>query len=114
MRTPHAALAVVEEDKIGAYLLDPTNANNSGKAGFFFRFGFTVERCQELADALKCHAAEHEVAGIETTKHGVKYRVEGPLVTPDGRDPLVRSVWIILHGDDVPRFVTAYRIRRTQ
>ncbi len=96
------------------YLLNPANANNSGKAGFFFRFGFTVERWQELADALKRHMAEHNVTGIETTEHGVKYRVEGEMHTPNTRRPFVRSVWIVLRGDDTPRFVTAYPIRRKQ
>ncbi len=38
--------------------------------------------------------------------------VEGKLSTPDARDPLVRSVWFIEHGEDVPRFVTAYPMRK--
>jgi hypothetical protein len=28
--------------------------------------------------------------------------------TPDGRKPVVRSVWFIEHGSQTPRFVTAY------
>jgi len=34
--------------------------------------------------------------------------IEGVLVTPDGRDPLVRSVWFIEAGVDEPQFVTVY------
>jgi len=44
---------------------------------------------------------------VEATAHRHTYRVVGPLITPDARNPIVRSVWIVLHGDDVPRFVTA-------
>jgi hypothetical protein len=30
------------------------------------------------------------------------------MATPDGRTPLVRSVWFIDTGTEIPRFATAY------
>ncbi|HUF46630.1 MAG TPA: hypothetical protein VMM93_02380, partial [Vicinamibacterales bacterium] len=35
-------------------------------------------------------------------------RLSGKLIAPDGRTPLVRSVWFIERGEDVPRLVTAF------
>jgi hypothetical protein len=42
------------------------------------------------------------------TEYGTKYRVSGSITGPNGRSANVVSVWIIMAGDDTPRFVTAY------
>lgn len=34
--------------------------------------------------------------------------IEGPLVTPGGRNPMVRAIWFVESGQEHPRFVTAY------
>jgi len=104
---PNAERAVIETLKVTRYLLDPTNPDSRGKPEFFFQFGFTVEGWQTLASAFQEHARQCDVTSTETTEFGVKYRIVGALTTPDGRSPIVRAVWIVLHGDDVPRFVTA-------
>ena len=51
---------------------------------------------------------ENRVVDREVTELGTKYVVEGPLVSPEGRNPGVRSVWVIDPGEQRPRFVTAY------
>lgn len=104
---PNAERAVVPANKILRYLLDPANERNQGKPGFFFRFGFTRQAWRRLADALSQHASLYDVVRTEITEYGVKYRIVGALMTPDERNPTVRTLWIVLHGDDVPRFITA-------
>jgi hypothetical protein len=42
------------------------------------------------------------------TVHGKKYIVDGAIETPSGKTPVVRTVWIVDEGSDVPRLVTAY------
>lgn len=79
---------------------------------FFNGFGFLAQDWQALADALLRHAGEHEVAKEEDSPFGVRYVVDGTMTTADGRDALVRRVWFIDTGADVPRFVTAYPLRR--
>jgi hypothetical protein len=59
-----------------------------------------------LADALRGHAL-HDVCAVDHLSHGVYYVLEGPLATPGSRHPWVRSVWIVPHGRDLPRLVTA-------
>jgi hypothetical protein len=39
---------------------------------------------------------------------GTKYAIIGPLTGPNGRVAEIVTVWIILAGEDAPRFVTAY------
>ena len=62
-------------------------------------------------EALRLHAATHEVASVEESPFGTRFMVEGELVTPDGQKPLARSVWLIEAGDDTPQFVTLYPAR---
>lgn len=65
-----------------------------------------------LAQALLAHAAAHEVAGMSEKPGVTNYVIEGVLDTPDNRQPLVRTVWALEEGSEVPRFVTAYPLLR--
>ena len=71
-----------------------------------------MERWDALRDALMAHAASHDVARVMSSPYGTKYLIEGSLQTPDGRNPGVRSVWIIDTGTDVTRLVSAYALKR--
>jgi len=39
-----------------------------------------------------------------------RYEVDGPLNTPAGRTPYVRTVWQLDHGEVAPRLITAYPV----
>lgn len=108
MRLPNHKLAVVPESKIIDYLLSKSHPKGKIKSAFFTSFGFRADEWQIFAAALIVHAAENEVANAVMTERGRYYAVEGPLTTPDGRDPLIRSVWAIELNSPVPRLVTAY------
>jgi len=70
MRVPNYEQAVVSERKIVAYLLSVTHRDGRSKAAFFMRFGFTADSWEILANALRRHAADHEVAEVEETPFG--------------------------------------------
>lgn len=106
MNLPHLDQALVETQKITGYLL--SEENSGGKAAFFVAMGFSEAQPEALRQALLAHAATHEVARISETIHGVKYSIDGTMQTPDGRAVLVRAVWIVDAGGEVPRLVTAY------
>jgi hypothetical protein len=78
---------------------------------FFTAFGFSREKWETLATAIKQHAADHPVVKIETTHFGTRYVVEGIMETPDGRFPRVRTVWFVAEGETIPRLATAYPAR---
>lgn len=82
------------------------------KAAWFVAFGCSVRRWRELKAALERHARDNDVATQRDSPHGFYYIVEGALDTPDRRNPVVRSVWLIRFGEDFPRFVTAFPARR--
>lgn len=110
MRLPNLENALVEERKVTGYLL--SEEMSEGKAAFFAAFGFTLARWDLLRDALMLHAASYEVVGMVDNPFGTKYLIEGSLQTPDGRNPRVRSVWIVDVGTTTPRLVTAYALKR--
>lgn len=108
MKLPNAHLAIVEQEKIIGYLLNPAHRYGASKARFFAGFGFRLDDWETLARALRKHGEDLEVSTERETGFGPRYEVDGPLDTPDGRTPRVRTVWQLNHGDVAPRLVTAY------
>ncbi len=108
MKLPNHTLAVITEQKITGYLLSFSHRDGRGKAVFFTRFGFSAHTWSVLARALRQHAADHEVAKVESSPFGTRYIIEGALLAPDGRTPVIRAVWFIEAGEQIPHFVTAY------
>ena len=108
MNLPRAEQAVVPQNKIENYLLHLAHPIGGDKARFFHRFGFRREDWMVLAEAFRQHARQHSVADSVSDADGVTYLVEGPLITPSGRQPRVRSVWLTETGELAPRFITAY------
>lgn len=78
------------------------------KSVVFRSLGYAPQRWQELDAALRelATGAEAEIEGL--TGYGRKYRVTGVRVGPAGRRATIVSVWIVLHGEAAPRFITAY------
>lgn len=105
---PNCYQSIIEPTKISNYLLSAAHPIGRVKARFFKRFGFREGAPEELNQALLVHVRDNVVARTETSAYGTKYRVDGPLVSPDGRNPLVSTVWMILDGEAIPRFVTAF------
>ena len=112
MRLPNAENAYVPPAKILRYLLADKHPKGGSKARFLTKFGFNRAQWRTLEQALLAHATNHEVAAFDETEYGLVYVVNGAIETPDGRNPRIRTVWIIRHGDDSPRLVTARPLGR--
>ena len=108
MRLPDAERAVVAKEKITEYLLSFTSLEGASKARFFYSFGFRTEQWEVFAEALRELCSQYEVVEISEEEFGIQHVIIGRIVTPDGRNPLIKTVWQFDHGADFPRFVTAY------
>src|SRR5438128_178290 len=94
MKLPDAERAFVEERKITEYLLSFKSPNGRHKAAFFTRFGFMAEQWEVFAAALVDQGGAHSVKEVESNPpYGENYVVEGPIATPDGRNPVIATVW---------------------
>lgn len=93
------------DPKVTDYLL-----KHPGNAQFFVGFGVTLAQWQVLRDALLRSVVTHEYAREIPLADGVKSVVEGALQSPDGRNPQMRSVWMIDGGRSAPRLISAYAL----
>jgi hypothetical protein len=108
MKLPNSHLATIEREKITEYLLNVGHPDNGGKALFFAGLGFRRDGWLALAKAfLKLVQETEDVISMESS-HGIKYIVDGTLMTPSGKSPMVRTVWIVDKESENPRLVTAY------
>lgn len=108
MKIRNADAAIVAQEKIRDYLLNAAHPDNGGKAAFFISLGFQSEDWGSLAIAFRELARRTKVAAQFESMHGAKYILDGRIQSPSGRSPIVRTIWIIDRGDDIPRLVTAY------
>jgi hypothetical protein len=105
---PEAASAIVDERKIREYLLADDHPAGRAKAAFFRQFGFRTSSWRNLRTALLAHAREARVVSAVTTEFGKKYVLDGPIGSPDGRTPRLRTIWFVATDETRPRLVTAY------
>lgn len=108
MKLPGLDGAVIASQKITGYLLSATHPNGRHKARYFASFGFSASAWERLAEALLRHANEHEVTQQEASPFGMRYVIDGSMLSPDGRSPVIRAVWFMEKDTAIPRFVTAY------
>ncbi|MGQ0671309.1 MAG: DUF6883 domain-containing protein [Hyphomicrobium sp.] len=112
MRLPNAENAIVDDSKISEYLLCEAHEDGRGKAQFLMQFGFSVLEPEVLRQALLNLARNADAALGPPSPHSAKYIVEGRLRAPDGREPVVRTVWMIDTGKTRPRLITAFAGKR--
>jgi hypothetical protein len=108
LRLPNAERATVDDTKVRDYLLSPDHRVGRSKARFFGALGFTQAAWPALRDALLAVAREGVAEPGETSVFGQKHVVRGIIRGPTGRTAAVVTAWIVLRGEDAPRFVTAY------
>lgn len=110
MKIPGYQAAIIPERKITDYLLSPIHPVGRFKAQFLGKFGFTHVNPDVLMASLAKHAY-NEYANAEETQFGVRYIIEAPIFTPDGRNPVIRSIWFMEKLATAPVFVTAYPVK---
>ena len=108
MKLPGAERAVVDPAKVRDYLLSPEHPVGRAKARFFGGLGYRREHWAELQEAIVALARTGEATGGAATSFGQKYQVRGTIRGPAGREAAVVTAWIVLRGEEAPRFVTAF------
>ena len=113
MRLPNGENAIVDIRKLTEYCLDIDNPRGSHKARVFAAaLGITVENAAELREKLLEVAATTVAAVLgETDIYGQRYTVDFELTTTVGTAP-VRSGWIVLHDENIPRLTTCFVLKR--
>ncbi|MDD5199601.1 MAG: hypothetical protein PHC88_07330 [Terrimicrobiaceae bacterium] len=94
-RLQNADRAQVEPTKLTDYLLSLSHPDGKGKAKFFMQFGFAQAKPEQLEASLRSHGLTQPVVEVKNSEHGVKFILECTVQSPDGRNPCIRSVWIV-------------------
>lgn len=104
----------IPSQKIVAYLLNKDHPQGGSKARFFLGFGFSPANVMEFADALFAQAGGAPDVEREPSAYGTDMLTcIGPIGTPSGRRPWIKSVWLVSDEPDeeVGRFITAFPAR---
>lgn len=93
---PLPGTLTIPGDKASKYLLNLNHPKGGSKAKFFFHFGFSPDRLVEFADAIFAQAVGARSFERYPTSFGLE-RIEcvGPVWTPSGRKPWIRTVWLV-------------------
>jgi len=110
LKLPNSEQAIIEESKLVGYLLNLSHPDGWSKAKFFFELGFNRNNPQRLEEALKQHASQTNILSIQETPFGLKYVLEGNLVSIFGKPYKVRTIWFIGYNESIPKLVTAYPV----
>ena len=108
MKIPGADRAIVDPAKVRDYLLSPEHAVGRFKAVFFASLGYSRENWQVLSGELLLSARSADAVIGSPSPFGQKFEVRATLEGPSGRRAAVVVVWIVLKGEQVPRFVMAF------
>ena len=97
----------VDQRKIHDYLLSETSPTGAAKNRFFKARGFTRQAWQAFGDALVEHTRTATLRDVDqSSPYGEKRTYQCALITPDGRNPCILTVWQHREGDFW--LVTAY------
>lgn len=104
-------LRAVDSRKITHYLLAAEHPRGGSKAAYFSHFGFDIADPTTFEYALLRHPLDNDILMVEDTARGRVSVVKCSILTPDGRNPCIISVWIKQGDTAAQRFVTAYPAR---
>ena len=108
MKLPNAQDAIIESDKLQDYILAPEHPVGRFKAAFFRAIGYSRANWAQLESDLREFHLSEGVSDTVESRYGMKYVIRANLKGPNGETVEIVSVWIILNGEKLPRFVTVY------
>ena len=89
------------------YLLSSSHPAGKYKSYFFNAIGYAKNDWRQLEEDIRS-LLENDVSIGDKTECGQKYEIIGDIQSPSGRVVQIITIWIILNGENFPKFVTAY------
>lgn len=108
MRLPNPDQAVIEDQKLSGYCLNPNHADGKHKAYVFQSvLGIGLAEMEELKQILLNAVQIYEALPDKSNQYGQNCVLDFP-VTRYERQATIRSVWIVRCEEDFPRLVSCY------
>ena len=70
--------------------------------------GFDKKKVSIFKQSLLSFAVNYPVTETEQTSFGVKYIIDGNVQAPNGKDYILRTIWMIENGENKAYLITAY------
>ncbi len=107
---PNPQLAVVDSQKLVAYVLNQHHDRGKHKARLFASLlNITVDDAPELEAALHDAVHHYPAIQIQADIYGVQYRLDFELKRGE-RQAMLRSFWIVRTSEDFARLVSVFPI----
>ncbi len=108
MKLPNPEQAVIPDQKLSGYCLNPNHLDGKHKAYVFqVVLGIGLAEEEELRQILRDAIQKYESTPDENIQYGQKYVVDFQL-TRNEQQAIVRSVWIVRNEENFPRLVSCY------
>jgi len=108
MKLPNAESASVDIRKLRDYCLNSDHPRGKHKARLFSSIlGLTDKDAEKLRSALLRAACNYEAIETMQDQYGKRYVVDFSMKTEKGQ-AIIRSLWIILVGEDFARLASCY------
>jgi len=108
MKLPGSDRALVDVAKLREYCLNERHPRGRHKARLFASvLGLTREDAEILRQELLRAAVDGDASPSERDDYGQRYVVNFEMAGPSG-SAVIRSIWIVLKGENYPRLITCY------
>jgi hypothetical protein len=110
-RLPHSDRAILDIRKIEDYCLSPVHPRGRHKARVF-REVFDLQQSDAawMRDVLLDAARSSEASQVSSDVWGTYWRCDVS-IKRQAKSAVVRTIWIVRTGDNLPRFVTCWALR---
>jgi hypothetical protein len=98
--------AIIPMEKLRDYVLPPTHAEGRTKAAYLARLGYSQDDWPRLEADLRQQLLPREATPAGPSPYGLKYGDSRAGDCPERSDRVDRTIWIVLHGESIPRLVT--------
>jgi len=107
-RMPNYEKAIIDPVKLKDYVLSDTHPIGRFKAVLFRQMGHRQRNWGQFVEDIRMQHLSLDAELGEKTKYGQKYIITGDIKGPSGKVMKLKSIWIILTGEELPRFITIY------
>jgi len=98
--------AIIAPEKLRDYILSPTHSDGCAKATYLGMLGYVQNDWEQLESDLRQQVLSCDAQPGRPSPYGKKYEIVAQLTGPNGKTAWVRTIWIVVHGETAPRFVT--------
>ena len=107
MKLPGGDRAIVDIAKLRDYCLNPSHPRGRHKSRLFASvLGLTQDDAEFLCEQLLRAARESDATATRRDEYGERYQIDFELTR--GRRATIRSAWIVLRSERIPRLTTCF------